>query len=106
MARFRLALVYPILLCLTQCSGWLPPFETVPPTAGDAGAATRVSVCYNGLTSSSERLLNVAAASCGPGTTPQPAGRDFTLSYCPLFTPARATFTCAASSENAPPANQ
>jgi len=96
MMRLRLALFWPALLCLTQCSGWLPPFETVPPGAAAADSATtRVAVCYNALTASPEQLLGIATASCGPGTTPQPAGHDITLDYCPLFIPARATYTCA-----------
>jgi hypothetical protein len=95
MMRLRLAIFWPALLCLTQCSGWLPPFETVPPNAPADNATTRVAVCYNALTASPEQLLGIAGASCGPGTTPQPAGRDITLDYCPVLIPARATYTCA-----------
>lgn len=91
----RLALLCPALLGLVQCNGWLPPFETVPPEASSNGDATRVAVCYNSFTASQEQLLGLATASCSPGTTAQPAGKDFTLNYCPLFTPSRATFTCA-----------
>ncbi len=96
MRLIRLVLLCPALLSLAQCSGWLPPFETVPPPASADSEATRVAVCYNALTASPEQLLGVATASCGAGATPQPVGRDLTLSYCPLFTPARATFACAA----------
>ena len=96
MMRFvRLALFCPALLSLTQC-GLLPPFETVPPAASGDSGGTRVAVCYNALTASSEQLLGVATASCGPGAPPQPVGRDITLTFCPLLTPARATFACAA----------
>ena len=96
MMRLRLALFWPALLCLTQCSGWLPAFETIPPGSAAAdNATTRVAVCYNALTASPEQLLGIATASCGPGTTPQPAGHDITLDYCPLLIPARATYTCA-----------
>jgi len=95
MMRLRRAVLWPLLLCLTQCSGWLSPFETVPPTGVAADSATtRVAVCYNALTASPEQLLGIAAASCGPGTTPQPAGRDFTLDYCPVLIPARSTYSC------------
>ena len=96
MRLIRLVLLGPALLSLAQCSGWLPPFETVPPPASADSEATRVAVCYNALTASPEQLLGVATASCGAGATPRPVGRDLTLSYCPLFTPARATFACAA----------
>ena len=97
MTRLRLALFWPLLLCLTQCSGWLPPFDTVPPTDAAADSATtRVAVCYNALTASPEQLLGIAATSCGPGTTPQPAGRDISLDYCPVLIPSRATYSCAA----------
>jgi hypothetical protein len=96
MTRLRLALFWPLLLCLTQCSGWLPPFDTVPPTDAAADSATtRVAVCYNALTASPEQLLGIAATSCGPGTTPQPAGRDISLDYCPVLIPSRATYSCA-----------
>jgi hypothetical protein len=94
MTRLRLALFWPLLLCLTQC--WLPPFDTVPPTDAAADSATtRVAVCYNALTASPEQLLGIAATSCGPGTTPQPAGRDISLDYCPVLIPSRATYSCA-----------
>jgi hypothetical protein len=96
MMRLRLALIWSALLCLTQCSGWLPPFETVPPDAAADNATTRVAVCYNSLTASPEQLLGIAAASCGPGATPQPAGRDVALDYCPVLIPSRATYSCAA----------
>jgi hypothetical protein len=95
MRLVRLALLCPTLLGLVQCSGWLPPFETVPPDAAADTAGTRVAVCYNGLTASQGQLLSAATASCGPGMTAQPVAKDFTLNYCPLFTPSRATFTCA-----------
>jgi hypothetical protein len=91
----RIALLCTTLLSLARCNGWLPPFETVPPQASGESEAMSVAVCYNALTASPEQLLAIAAASCGPGPAPQPAGRDITLSYCPLFTPARATFACA-----------
>src|SRR5579863_7104051 len=98
MTRFiRLALLCPALLSLAQCSGWLPPFETVAPSASSDGEGTRVAVCYNALTASPAQLLDIARESCDPGTTPRPVGRDLTLSYCPLLPPARATFACAAA---------
>jgi hypothetical protein len=90
----RLALVCTALLSLAQCRGWLPPFETVPPP-GAASEGARVAVCYNALTASPEQLLGVATASCGPGAPPQRVGHDLSLIYCPLLTPARATFACA-----------
>lgn len=96
MRLIRLALLCTALLSLAQCSGWLPPFETVPPPASADSKETRVAVCYNALTASAEQLLGVATVSCGPGAPPQPVGRDLSLSYCPLLTPARATFACAA----------
>ncbi|HKW52975.1 MAG TPA: hypothetical protein VJO12_04725 [Stellaceae bacterium] len=95
MRHLRLVLLWPALLCLTQCSGWLPPFETVPPDTEADSTTTRVAVCYNALTASPEQLLGIATASCGPGTTPQPAGRDLALNYCPVLIPSRATYTCA-----------
>ncbi len=96
MRRSAVISLLPALLGLAAC-GWLPPFETIPPTAeGDQGDVTQVAVCYNALTATTEQVRDVAAASCGADTVPQPVGHDLTLDHCPLLTPARATFTCAA----------
>ncbi len=86
----------PFLLGLTGC-GWLPPFETVPPPApAGQSEANRVAVCYNWLTTTKEQVRGVAAQSCGPGMTAERVDRDVTLNFCPVFTPARATFACRA----------
>jgi hypothetical protein len=84
-----------LLLGLTRCGQWLPPFETVPlpAPAGQSGAA-RVGICYNFLTTTADQVRGIAAASCGPTATPQPVERDVSLNYCPLLTPTRATFDC------------
>lgn len=96
MRRFILIAFVPILLGLAGC-GWLPPFETVPPAApADQAEVTRVAVCYNWLTTTKEQVHGVAAQSCGPGMTAQRVDRDVTLNYCPVLTPARATFACSA----------
>ncbi len=96
MRRPALIALLPALLGLAAC-GWLPPFETVPPAAADSQSeVTQVAVCYNALTATAERVRNVAAASCGPGTVPQRVDHDLTLDHCPLLTPERATFNCAA----------
>jgi hypothetical protein len=95
-ARSALALL--MLLGLAGCGEWLPPFETVPlpAPAEDKSGAIRVGVCYNFLTTTAEEVQGVAAASCGPTATAQPLERDISLNYCPVLTPTRATFTCAA----------
>lgn len=87
----------PLALGLAACSGWLPPFETVPPAA-PAGQSdvTRVAVCYNWLTATKDRVRDVAAQSCGAGSKADRVDRDVTLDYCPILTPARATFACTA----------
>jgi hypothetical protein len=86
-----------LLLALVRCSGWLPPFETVPlpPSAEQSGQA-RVAVCYNSLTATADQVHGVAVQSCGSGSAPQPVERDISLNYCPILTPSRATFACAA----------
>jgi hypothetical protein len=87
-----------LLSALVQCSalsGALPPFETVtPPARGDAAAVTRVSVCYNSLTTTADQVRAIAADSCGSDTTPRPLERDLTLNNCPVLEPLRATFAC------------
>jgi len=95
LARFALPV---LLLGLARCGGWLPPFETVPLPAptDDTSGAMRVGVCYNFLTTTADAVRGLAAASCGPTAKPQPVERDVSLNYCPLLTPTRATFTCAA----------
>jgi hypothetical protein len=94
----RAALPLLLVIGLARCGEWLPPFETVPLPAspGDSSGAMRVGVCYNFLTTTADEVRGIAAASCGPSTTPQPTERDVSLNYCPLLTPTRATFTCAA----------
>jgi hypothetical protein len=94
-----------LLLALTQCGrDILPPYATIPPPltqpeqrASAGEAATRVAVCYNALTTTAARVRAVAAATCAAGTVPRPLGRDFDLAYCPIFEPARASFTCTKS---------
>lgn len=98
MGVVRAAALLSLLPILAQCSGWLPPYETVPARthkhAGTAG--TLVGVCYNMLTTSAEQVRAIATESCEPGRVPRPVERDLSLESCPLLQPARATFVCAA----------
>jgi hypothetical protein len=92
-----------LLTGLFQCgspTGVLPPFETVvPPAKGDAATVTRVSVCYNSLTTTADQVRAIAADSCGSETTPRPLERDLTLTNCPILEPLRATFACQPAHE-------
>jgi hypothetical protein len=105
MRSLRSAAPLLLLLALTQCSDFLPPYETAPPpltlpeqrAAAASGGDNRVAVCYNALTTSAARVLALASASCGAGMVPRALGRDFQLSNCPLLQPARATFACVKS---------
>jgi hypothetical protein len=101
----RIAFVFSILLVLVRC-GWLPPFETAPPSApAGESEAVRVAICYNGLTASKVRVRDVAAQSCGPGSNPRRIARDLNHEHCPLLIPERATFACPPPSEGAAPAS-
>lgn len=99
MRALRRSALLVLWLGLAACSGTLPPFETVPPALhkGDDAQVTRVSVCYNALTTTAEQVRAIASQSCGPDTTPRPVERDFSLRNCPLLQPARATFACVGS---------
>jgi len=95
----RLLLALPLLFALTRCSQLrdsLPPFETEPPPLlkSETEPVPRVAVCYNSLTATAERVREIAAVSCGPGTTPAPLSRDESLRNCPVLTPMRVTFAC------------
>jgi hypothetical protein len=96
--RKRRAVLAALLLGLTHCSGWLPPYETMPaPAHGSQSAdAHRIAVCYNFFTTTPEQVRALAAQSCGADGTPRPVERDFGLVHCPVLLPARATFACIA----------
>jgi hypothetical protein len=99
MKGLRRIAVAALLTGLVQC-GVLPPFETVtPPAKGEAADFTRVSVCYNSLTTTADQVRAIAADSCGAETTPRPLERDLTLTNCPLLEPLRATFACRPAHE-------
>lgn len=92
--RFVLA---SLLLALAAC-GMLPPYETVPPPLkrGEQNPGQRVSVCYNPLTTTTEKVRALAAESCGTGMTPKPIEGSIGLNSCPLLIPERGTFLCTA----------
>jgi hypothetical protein len=95
--RFRAVAV--LLLTLTQCHplrGSLPPFETAPPPLlkGQMEPVTRVAVCYNALTTDADRVREIAAVNCDPGTTPAVIDRDVNLRNCPVLMATRVTFAC------------
>ncbi len=98
-ASFALLVLLLLPFAAAGCARLLPPYETVAPSPTNAdGAAgeppTRVSVCYNGLTTTAEAVRAIAARSCTSGTVPLATARDLTLNWCPLLEPERATFTC------------
>jgi len=97
-SRQLLALL--LLPALARCGETLPPYQTVaaPLTPAQREPSitqpTLVGVCYNALTTTAEAVLSIAREGCPAGTVPQPEGRDYSLIFCPLFQPARATFAC------------
>lgn len=105
--RLRPLIALPLLLpALAQCGGSiLPPYQTVPATLTKAqqqsitagGAVpTQIGICYDALTTNADQVRSLAAQGCGPDTVPRPIDRDFSLTNCPIFQPARATFACMA----------
>ncbi|MCU0837595.1 MAG: hypothetical protein MUE49_02590 [Rhodospirillales bacterium] len=65
---------------------------------------TRLTVCYDGLFSSSGDILAFAEAECARfGKTAAPLSAGFGV--CPLFTPIEAHFACVADSPPAPDAD-
>lgn len=84
-----MALLLPVL---AGC-GALTPFETAPPPAAAGEKGTPVSVCYNGLASTSEQVRSTALEQCSGGTL-GPVRTEWDFSHCPVLVPQRATFTC------------
>jgi len=91
----RAALLAAALL-LAGCGSLVEPYDTAPRQAprNVSERGERVGVCYNALFTTPERIREVAAETCGPGTRPDLVGQDMRLA-CPVLTPVRATFICA-----------
>ena len=103
LARMGLALV---LAAFSGACGRdaLPPFDATPkrPPPGVHEDFSRVGVCYNSKTATPKQVLDVARATCEPGTTPSLIEQDMWLT-CPLLTPVRATFACLKPGMTPPP---
>ncbi len=83
---------------LAACGSLVDPFEGVPPPNAPPGIAAdsqRIAICYNKMFSTPEQIRAAAVEACGPNTEPQLIGQDMKL-YCPVLTPVRAHFVCAA----------
>jgi hypothetical protein len=80
---------------LAGCASTFEPFDTAgrpaPKEVSEEGE--RVGVCYNALFTKPERIREIAAETCGPGSTPNYLGQDMRLG-CPVLVPVRATFIC------------
>jgi hypothetical protein len=88
--------VLSLAVSMAGCSSALTPFGTAPRglAAGEKDPGVRVAVCYNGLKTPAEKLLELAQAQCFGGTVAERIDTDYRLDDCPLLTPARATFVC------------
>ena len=87
-AHFRW--VTPLLLTsLTACST-LAPFEAAQP------ADDEYAVCYTDLGATPKEIEKVIAPECPANTAPHFLRQGFNLSSCPLLTPIRVDFNCAA----------
>ncbi|HEU0218733.1 MAG TPA: hypothetical protein VFQ90_18900 [Stellaceae bacterium] len=80
---------------LAGCSGFTP-FVTAPPSLlpSESSPGKRVSICYNGLKTTPEKLQEMAQDGCLGEGNAQLLDTDYRLDNCPLMTPARATFLC------------
>jgi hypothetical protein len=78
------------------CSA-MTPFVTSPLPAkpGVVDAGPRTAVCYNTLSTSADKVQELAQEGCLGNTVPQRVDTDYRLDDCPLSVPARATFVCA-----------
>jgi len=89
----RLAVCFAALL-----SGCDPtaPFATYPlqPRPGVVDPRTRVAICYNTLSTSLDRVQELARAECVGNATVVLIDTDYRLDTCPLSAPGRATFAC------------
>jgi hypothetical protein len=78
---------------LAGCS----PFATFPQAAQkNAVKGPRVAICYNPVASKESAVAKAAGEQCAANRVAVRVATDWHLNYCPLFLPARATFTCAA----------
>jgi hypothetical protein len=94
MRHYR-ALVVLLVAGAPGCSA-LTPFPTSPlaASAGITDPGARVAICYNGLKTSQETLLQLAQAECFEDAVAERVDTDYRLDDCPLMTPGRATFVC------------
>lgn len=83
-----------LALLLAGCN-LVQPYDTVGRTVPNdvIEEGDRVGVCYNAVFTTPARIREIAAETCGPGTTPNLIGQDMRLA-CPVLTPVRATFVC------------
>lgn len=99
----RLLLPPLLLLALAQCRGDLSPYQTTPVTlnktqqqaiATGSSPPVTIGICYNAITTTAAQVRALAVQGCGTDGVPHAIERDFKLDFCPLLTPARATFAC------------
>jgi hypothetical protein len=86
-----------VAAALAGCSGFTP-FSTAPPSLQpwQSSPGQRVSICYNTLKTTPEKLQEMAQAECLGEGVAQLLDTDYRLDNCPLMTPGRATFLCKA----------
>lgn len=101
----RFCLILFICVLLAGCGPVLPPSGAYPepPAKGEKDPLERVAVCYNTLTTTAEEVLAIAEGDCPRDTKPEFVDLDYGLDYCPVLTPARATFHCIKTDTPAPP---
>jgi hypothetical protein len=78
-----------VLTGLAACST-VAPFEAAQP------ADDEYSVCYARIGATPQQVQQLIVPECGAGTEPRLVSQGMDLGACPLFTPIRAVFKCAA----------
>ncbi|HXP32196.1 MAG TPA: hypothetical protein VN832_13965 [Stellaceae bacterium] len=78
-----------VLIGLAACST-IAPFEAAQP------ADDEYAVCYARIGATPQQVRQLVVPECAAGSEPRLVSQAMDLAACPLFTPIRAVFKCAA----------
>ncbi len=93
----RVAILAVLAAALAGCGGasWGDPYIIAPGMAARGGGPVDISVCYNAMLTTAERLRAMVAENC---TEPRLLANERDLDVCSLSQPVHALYRCAAVS--------
>jgi hypothetical protein len=74
-----------------------PPQTPFIPAATPTPNANVVAICYSRLLNKPDTVRDAATQACGTGSTPRITSQGVDIEACPLLTPTKAVYACAAS---------